>query len=327
MKKTIIFIFVLLLAVSVNIYAAENLDYLHAHLREIKGHTNYNIKNIEKYIENNSASDLIEILKKIYGSIDSYSTFYSGDELKVNIFDKNNDSINKSIEYEIKDDIGYIYIYTFNDNIYDKTVDILKIMDDEKINKIVLDLRNNSGGDIMESIKTAKLFVKEGLIAKIHYYSQEIEDKEYYSNLKELKYNLIVLVNEETASAAELFAGAVQDSESGYLVGSKTFGKAKTQKMIPVITEKAYIRNELYKEPTVNLFKAMDHGSIIYDEDLLGWAKLTVGCFYNRSGKEIDGKGIEPDYVYSFSEGEEYMKILFNELFALPKAIQLHVES
>jgi len=46
----------------------------------------------------------------------------------------------------------------------------------------------------------------------------------------------------------------------------------------------------------------MEHGAIIYDEDLLGWAKLTVGCFYNRSGKEIDGKGINPDYIYSSSE-------------------------
>ena len=283
-------------------------------------YTNYNINDIGKYIENKSESDTIEALKKIYGSIDSYSTFYSADELKVNIFDKSNDPVNKSIEYEIKGDIGYIRIHTFNDNIYDKTVAILKIMDDKRISKIVLDLRNNKGGDLIEGIKTAKLFVKEGLIARIHYYSEGLKDIEYYSNLKELKYKLIVIVNEETASAAELIAGAVQDSESGYLVGSKTFGKAKIQKMIPVITEKAYIKNELYKEPTVNLFKAMEHGAIIYDEDLLGWAKLTVGCFYNISGKEIDGKGINPDYIYSSSEGEEYLENLFNELFAFPKA-------
>jgi len=320
MKKTIIFILILLLATPVNIYAAKKLDYFDAHLNEIMEHTNYNIKNIEEHMKNNSESDVIKNLKKIYSAIDSYSTFYSIDELKVNIFNKTNDSTNKSIEYEIKDDIGYIYIYTFNDHIYDKTVDILKIMDDEKINKIVLDLRNNKGGDLMESIKTAKLFVKGGLIAKIHYYSQELEDIEYYSNLKELKYNLIVLVNEETASAAELIAGAVQDSKSGYVVGSKTFGKAKIQKIIPIITEKAYIKNKLYEKPTVNLFEAMEHGSIIFEEDLLGWAKLTVGCFYNRSGKEIDGKGINPDYIYSSSEGEESLKILFNELFAFSKS-------
>lgn len=84
----------------------------------------------------------------------------------INIFDKRDVHSKKSIEYEIKDDIGYIYIYTFNDNIYDKTLEILKIIDEKGINKIVLDLRNNKGGDIMESIKTAQLFVKEGLIAK-----------------------------------------------------------------------------------------------------------------------------------------------------------------
>lgn len=318
--KKIIFILVLLLAIQINIHADKESSYFYAHLDEIMEYTNYNINDIGKYIENKSESDTIEALKKIYGSIDSYSTFYSADELKVNIFDKSNDPVNKSIEYEIKGDIGYIRIHTFNDNIYDKTVAILKIMDDKRISKIVLDLRNNKGGDLIEGIKTAKLFVKEGLIARIHYYSEGLKDIEYYSNLKELKYKLIVIVNEETASAAELIAGAVQDSESGYLVGSKTFGKAKIQKMIPVITEKAYIKNELYKEPTVNLFKAMEHGAIIYDEDLLGWAKLTVGCFYNISGKEIDGKGINPDYIYSSSEGEEYLENLFNELFAFPKA-------
>lgn len=318
--KKIFFIFVLLLAIQINIHGDKESSYFYAHLDEIMENTNYNINDIEKYIENKSESDTIEALKKIYSSIDSYSTFYSVDELKVNIFDKSNDPVNKSIEYEIKGDIGYIRIHTFNDNIYDKTVAILKIMDDKRISKIVLDLRNNKGGDLIESIKTAKLFVKEGLIARIHYYSEGLKDIEYYSNLKELKYKLIVIVNEETASAAELIAGAVQDSESGYLFGSKTFGKAKIQKMIPVITEKAYIKNELYKEPTVNLFKAMEHGAIIYGEDLLGWAKLTVGCFYNISGKEIDGKGINPDYIYSSSEGEEYLENLFNELFAFPKA-------
>ena len=309
-----------MLLVPLKTYAAINTNYFEAHLKEIGEHTNYTINSVEKLANINSKLNTIERLKRIYSHLDTYSNFYSKDELVINIFDKRDVHSKKSIEYEIKDDIGYIYIYTFNDNIYDKTVDILKIIDEKGIHKIVLDLRNNKGGDLMESIKTAQLFVKEGLIAKIHYYSQELEDIEYYSNLKELKYNLIVLVNEETASAAELIAGAVQDSESGYLVGSKTFGKAKIQKMIPVMTEKAFFKNKQNKEPTVNLFKAMDHGSIIYDEDLLGWAKLTVGCFYNRSGKEIDGKGINTDYIYSPSEGEEYLKSLFNELFAFPKA-------
>ena len=320
MKKTIIFIMFFMLLVPLKTYAAINTNYFEAHLKEIGEHTNYTINSVEKLANINSKLNTIERLKRIYSHLDTYSNFYSKDELVVNIFDKRDVHSKKSIEYEINDNIGYIYIYTFNDNIYDKTVDILKIIDEKGIHKIVLDLRNNKGGDLMESIKTAQLFVKEGLIAKIHYYSQELEDIEYYSNLKELKYNLIVLVNEETASAAELIAGAVQDSESGYVVGSKTFGKAKIQKIIPIITEKAYIKNKLYEKSTVNLFEAMEHGSIIFEEDLLGWAKLTVGCFYNRSGKEIDGKGINPDYIYSSSEGEESLKILFNELFAFSKS-------
>lgn len=319
MKKAIIIILIFLCMIPLNAYAAKDENYFNTHLKEIKKHyPSYEIANGKKIIKDNLEADTIEKLKKLYSSIDPYSYFYVKDELAVNIFDKKDDIDNISVEYEIIAGIGYIRISTFNDDIYDKVVDVLNIMDDNKINNIVLDLRDNKGGEIIESIKVAELFVKEGLIAKIDFYSEELEDIEYYSNLKELKYNLIVLVNEETSSAAELLTGAIQDSDSGYIVGNKTFGKSKVQKLISIMTQEVFANNNaLFEKPTVNLLEAVKQGIIFNNKDILGWAKITVGCFYNRNGKEIEGKGINPDYIINEIESEEHFSMLFNKLFEL----------
>ena len=160
-----------------------------------------------------------------------------------------------------------------------------------------MDLRDNKGGDIIESVRVAQLFVKEGLIAKIDFYSEEFEDIEYYSNLKELKYKLIVLVNNGTSSAAELLAGAIQDTDSGYIIGSKTFGKSKVQKLIPIMAPESFIKsNDIVEKPTINLLKASKQGVFVKNSDILGWAKITVGNFYTKNGKEIEGKDIQPNY-------------------------------
>ena len=208
MKKAIIFILIFLWILPLDAYAVRDIDYFNTHIKEItEYYPLFNSRYGERLIKYNSKLDTIEKLKKLYSSIDSYSNFFSKDELADNIFGRKDDIDRIPVEYEIIKDIGYIRIFTFNDDIYDKVVDVLKIMDENKINNLVLDLRDNKGGVIIESVKVGQLFVKEGLIAKIDYYSKEFEDIEYYSNLKELKYNLIVLVNEETSSAAELLTG------------------------------------------------------------------------------------------------------------------------
>ncbi|HSH35381.1 S41 family peptidase [Schnuerera sp.] len=315
MKKAIIFILIFLWILPLDAYAVRDIDYFNTHIKEItEYYPLFNSRYGERLIKYNSKLDTIGKLKKIHSSIDPYSNFFSKDELAINIFDRKDDIDRIPVEYEIIKDIGYIRIFTFNDDIYDKVVDVLKIMDENNINNLVLDLRDNKGGEILESVKVGQLFVKEGLIAKIDYYSEEFEDMEYYSNLKELKYNLIVLVNEETSSAAELLTGAIQDSGSGYIVGNKTHGKSRIQKFIPIMNEEAFFNNnDLCEKPTINALKAMERGIILNNKDILGWAKITVGSFYTRNGKEIEGTGINPDYLLNEMEGEEYFAILCNK--------------
>jgi len=72
---------------------------------------------------------------------------------------------------------------------------------------------------------------KKGLITKLDFKSESQKDEEYYSYLEELKYKLVVLVNENSASASEILAGAIQDTGSGILVGTTTFGKESPESL------------------------------------------------------------------------------------------------
>ncbi|MDD3751881.1 MAG: hypothetical protein PHU60_07545 [Tissierellia bacterium] len=90
------------------------IAFAHAEIKELNSY--YNIKDGEKLIDNKKLNT-VEILKKIYESIDSHSSFYSKDELKIDVFHKKDLDNQTSVDYEINEDICYISIYNFNDNV------------------------------------------------------------------------------------------------------------------------------------------------------------------------------------------------------------------
>ena len=135
---------------------------------------------------------------------------------------------------------------------------------------IVLDLRDNGGGYETEASKVADMILPKGTIAT----AQDNEGnvfKTIKSEASEIEIPIVVLVNENTASAAELVAGAVKDFGKGKLVGVKTYGKAIGQ------------------------------ARVTFDTDNSGLV-LTVACFYTPSGNCIQGKGITPDETVELPE-------------------------
>ena len=123
-------------------------------------------------------------------------------------------------------------------------------------------MRDNPGGYLDSAVNIASFFVPEGVIASTVYRS-EWENETFYSKQKSTKYKLAVLVNENTASAAEVLASAVQESGTGILIGNKTYGKGVIQQMFEIWDGCAF--------------------------------KITTGKYYTRNGKDINGVGIEPD--------------------------------
>ena len=202
------------------------------------------------------------------------------------------------VSYRINGDIGYIKLDIFNSNASSSMTNALKEMDKNNISKLILDLRDNPGGEVSQVIKIAKKFVPKGLITKLDFTSETIEDEEYYSNNTEVKYRLVVLVNESSASASEILAGAIQDTGVGVLVGTKTYGKGKVQNLYSVLSPEAYRK---YSEETganiTDAYELMNNYDITpTDDEIIGWAKITTGAYYTPKGRMIDGVGIQPDF-------------------------------
>jgi len=203
------------------------------------------------------------------------------------------------VVYDIRGDIGYIKIESFNSNTDQFLTEALNVMDERKIVKILLDLRDNPGGEVSQAVAVARKFVPQGLITKLDFKSEKIEDEEYYSNLKKPKYKLAVLVNGGTASASEILAGAIQDSGAGKLIGTNTFGKAKVQNFAPILTPEAYKKyQQMLGVNTVDVYEMIsDYGIVPEDEEILGWYKMTIGMYLTPNGRMIDGKGLKPDII------------------------------
>lgn len=165
---------------------------------------------------------------------------------------------------EMKEDgIGYIRIGMFNESTADDFTKKFHELEAAGMRGLVLDLRDNPGGLLDSSVKVAGMLVPEGPIVSVTERSGKTMTE--YSHLKEAKYPAAVLVNQGSASAAEIVAGALQDTKVGYLFGTKTFGKGSVQ--------------------TVN---NLDGNSGM---------KLTVAHYFTPSGRSINGVGIEPNTV------------------------------
>jgi len=166
------------------------------------------------------------------------------------------------------DGIGYIKLLQFQQDSSAELEIALKerMKDKEGLRGLVLDLRNNPGGLLDQSVKVADKFIDSGLIV---YTDGRIESQKFkYSAHREGTYNgfpMVVLVNAGSASASEIVAGALQDHGRAVILGMQTFGKGSVQTILP-----------------------LEDGSAL---------RLTTARYYTPNGRSIQAKGIEPDII------------------------------
>lgn len=184
----------------------------------------------------------------------------------------------QSVKHELKnDDILYIRISAFNDDI-DKEIEKAVIEAQKKLkNKlsgIVIDVRNNPGGLLDQAVKVSDLFLERGEIVSTRSRNEE-DTVKYSATSGDIADNLpiVVMINEGSASASEIVAGALQDHHRAIILGQKSFGKGSVQTVIP-------LRNNA----------AM---------------RLTTARYYTPSGRSIQAKGIEPDVEVKQAKIEE----------------------
>lgn len=183
----------------------------------------------------------------------------------------------------LDDSIGYIQIAEFTDGTSNQFESAYQEMLDDNIQGLMIDLRTNPGGLMDAVCDTLEQILPEGLVVYT-------EDK--YGNRQEhtckgktpIEIPLVILIDENSASASEIFAGAAKDHKIATLVGNTTFGKGIVQKIFPI-----------------------SDGSAI---------KLTVSKYYTPNGVNIHGTGIEPDVKVEWEGEMEYLltPTLYNEL-------------
>ena len=160
-----------------------------------------------------------------------------------------------------KNKIGYIQISEFDTVTADQFSSALSSLKKQGMKKVIFDLRNNPGGSYEGVCKILDEILPEGTIVytKDKYGNEEKQT----SDAKCLDMLIVVLQNKNSASASEIFAGAIQDFGVGTIVGTQSFGKGIVQQIIP-----------------------LTDGSAV---------KITIEDYYTPSGKNIHGKGITPD--------------------------------
>jgi carboxyl-terminal processing protease len=171
--------------------------------------------------------------------------------------------------------IGYIKLVEFQENTARDLEEALKKLESQGMDSLVLDLRNNPGGLLDGAVDVCEKFLpKDKLIVSIKSRSVA-QNMEFRSKGKNTHpdYPLLVMVNEGSASASEIVAGAVQDNKRGIVLGTKSFGKASVQTVIP-----------------------MKDGTAL---------RFTTAYYYTPSGKLIKGEGIVPDVIVERQEYKE----------------------
>jgi len=182
----------------------------------------------------------------------------------------------RSVEYRmLPDDIGYLRITTFNDTTTELVKKALTELRAAGVRGMLLDLRNDPGGGLEVCIEVASQIVGRGPVVYIQERGQPRRPREATSDARRLDVPLVVLVNNGSASAAEILAGAIQDAGVGKLVGVTTFGKGLVQTVFP-----------------------------LRDGTALA---LTTARYLTPKLRDIDHKGIAPDVVAEQAKSMDFI--------------------
>ena len=215
-----------------------------------------------------------------------------GNETKEFEVERKNVRVNPIESNIYEDNIGYIKISSFDEGCSSEFKEKLEDLKSKNIQSLIIDLRNNGGGIVDEATAIADLFTDKGSTLLITKDKAGNEDITYAKNDKDIDVPIIVLTNENTASASEILAGALKDNNVAKIVGTTTFGKGVIQELL-----------------------TLKDGSGL---------KLTTNEYYTPNRNKINKVGIEPDEKVELPD--EYKNVITvpqDQDTQLNKAIEL----
>ena len=225
----------------------------------------YIVKINETQVQGKTLLEAVELMRGPVGSSLEITVRRKGVK-KALVFEIEREIIEvKSVKSKIIDEnVGYIRLTSFNENSSKQIKDKIKNFKRDKINKYVLDLRNNPGGLLSQAVKISDFFLNNGEIVSTKS-RKSSENRKYFAKKGDIinGETLIVLINYGSASASEIVAGALKEHKRAIVIGENSYGKGSVQSIIP-------LKNK-------------------------GAIRLTISKYYLPSGKSISGTGIIPD--------------------------------
>lgn len=171
----------------------------------------------------------------------------------------------------IEGDIGYVRLADFNHNGTEELKDHVEKLKDRGAQALILDLRSNPGGYLIDAIQVSNMFLPKGKLVLTEVAKRQPKVEHRTTREGDAKTPLVVLIDEQSASASEIVAAALRDHERATLVGETTFGKASVQEIIP-----------------------LSNGGAI---------KLTIAKYLTPKGVWINKKGVKPDIIVKMEHG------------------------
>lgn len=222
-----------------------------------------------------TGEDLSDVVSKVKGEKGTQVTLTvlradTGEEEELTI---TRDTIEaQTVSCEMKEgNVGYIRITEFDTVTYEQYKEALEDLEDQGMERLIVDLRSNPGGNLDTVCDILDLMLPEGLIV---YTEDKNGEREEYTSDEENQFDkpLVVMMNGYSASASEIFAGAIQDYGLGQIVGTQSYGKGVVQ----------------------SVFDLQDGTSV----------KLTIAEYFTPNGRSIDGEGITPDVEVEYQYDE-----------------------
>ena len=213
-------------------------------------------------VTNMTATEVVNLIKKNNGT---FTLKLQRGEQVVTVSLKNETLIAPNIDYYMVENssIGYLKIQTFSKTLATQVSSALNELENEGMTSLIIDLRDNTGGYLTAATDVASIFLEKG--KRIYSLSDQSNVTNYNDETSESKnYKIVVLINENTASASEILAVALKESYGATIVGETSFGKGKVQQTMQ-----------------------LDDGSMV---------KYTSAYWLTPNGTCIDGVGISPDY-------------------------------
>ncbi|MDD6571973.1 MAG: S41 family peptidase [Thermoflexaceae bacterium] len=239
-------------------------------------------------------NEVVALIRGAEGTTVDISVIHEGADVLSDLVVERRQIETHTVEYEVmENNIGYIQISEFDTITTEQFKNAMKELESCGIKGLIVDLRDNPGGSLDTVVDVLDEFLPKGIYT---YLVDKNGNRQNYKGAHAATYDypMVVLVNENSASASELFTGAVHDYERATVVGTTTFGKGIVQQIFP-----------------------LRDGSGV---------KVTMAKYYTPNGVCIHKTGIEPDVVVELDEGEYPSTVEYEDDEQLQKAVEILTE-